>query len=657
MSQSLDDFGHFTNVEGANTFFLNEGTRRVEPVPSKKGSGSPIDKLMRKRTTPTYILIESLKNKLVSTSWKLDEKNDRARVKLTAVSTWLMNVACCANSEELHDSIAEIAESLELDEKVRDSVFKPRPPLDNEKSASDQNPDFMSPYESAGQGYLVQRSLGGSSAFFVNKGMAETFMSATEADAIYASSSADPDSVMRRLVATRDRLEYLQCMTELVLGSPDLLSEASLVCHIHTREAGPPTLCTLQLRASFSSDGEEVIFGAKIAPLPPVPLALRSDPHRVSHDEGVRCGEDSDGSDETETEGFPPRICGFKAKPLFLPPSVSMEFSASSNAFLDTSSMHFGKSPLGDGRCGTEPDGPPPRICGARDLPLSSPSTVAEGFSALPDASFTWTKTKAFLGDGRCGSEPNAPPPRICGARDLPLPSPSTVAEGFSALPDASFTWTKTKAFLGDGSCGTEPNGPPPRICGARDLPLPSPSSISKEWLAASEKFLESNSAVGTKLQLKHREILNTGFEGTGRSHTQLQLQHREILHTGFEWKSRSHTKLQLQHREILHTGFAGQGSGNPVGNIETEPEGLPPRVDAVRWNYDLHQRTPQTQSFEPGAFADLLEGFPELISRLTYGLKPNRQPITESKKRSHRRLFSDSCMLALTTPSLPILL
>ena len=113
MSQSTFDLDYFTEVEGANKVFLNEGTQRVEPVLSKKGSGSlqsPFDKLMKKSTTPTYLLIESLKNKLVSTSWKLDEKNDRVRIKLTAVSTWLMNVACCANSEELHDSIAEIAE-------------------------------------------------------------------------------------------------------------------------------------------------------------------------------------------------------------------------------------------------------------------------------------------------------------------------------------------------------------------------------------------------------------------------------------------------------------------------------------------------------------------------------------------------------------------
>lgn len=279
-------------VPGGGTRKPSAGTRRVE------------------RPKPNYLLIESLKDALTTDSpWKTDEKEDETRIKTTAVSKWLLNVACCAGFEALHDGILEIVESLDIDDEVRDSVFEARPPLSDEEKAMVQIPNYIAGANCAGIGYLVQASSGGSSVFFANEDMAADYVSAAEADEIYATSSGDPDCIMRRLVATRDRPAYLKCMTELILRSAGLLSEASLICHIHTRQASPPTLCLVTLRASFSPDGEEVVFGVKIAPLPdsgylhrPLepsqPAAVPAAPHHVSQDELFVPEKDEEGFDE-----------------------------------------------------------------------------------------------------------------------------------------------------------------------------------------------------------------------------------------------------------------------------------------------------------------------------------------------------------------------
>ena len=63
-----------------------------------------------------------------------------------------------------------------------------------------QIPNYIAGANCAGTGYLVQASSGGSSVFFANEDMAADYVSAAEADEIYATSSGDPDCIMRRLV-------------------------------------------------------------------------------------------------------------------------------------------------------------------------------------------------------------------------------------------------------------------------------------------------------------------------------------------------------------------------------------------------------------------------------------------------------------------------
>jgi len=59
-------------------------------------------------------------------------------------------------------------------------------------------------------------------------------------------SCADPDSVMRRLIAPRDRPAYLKAVTDMLVQSTELENETSLLLHVHTR-IGPPLLCLVQV--------------------------------------------------------------------------------------------------------------------------------------------------------------------------------------------------------------------------------------------------------------------------------------------------------------------------------------------------------------------------------------------------------------------------
>jgi hypothetical protein len=52
-----------------------------------------------------------------------------------------------------------------------------------------------------------------------------------------------------------------------MVRNTDLLSETSLLAHVHARE-GPPVLCLVQMRASFSPDGQSAVFGTKFIEMP-----------------------------------------------------------------------------------------------------------------------------------------------------------------------------------------------------------------------------------------------------------------------------------------------------------------------------------------------------------------------------------------------------
>lgn len=128
-----------------------------------------------------------------------------------------------------------------------------------------QIPNYVAALNSGGSAFLVQASVGGSSAFFCNDDMAASFVSAHEAEAIYGASSSDPDSVMRRLIVQQDRPKYLKAMTDLIVRHHELIGETSLIAHVNARR-GPPVLSLVQLRSSFH--GDSVVFGVKFIPMP-----------------------------------------------------------------------------------------------------------------------------------------------------------------------------------------------------------------------------------------------------------------------------------------------------------------------------------------------------------------------------------------------------
>ena len=261
---------------------------------------------------PTYMMIEAIKSALADSAGNAGK--EEARIKYGAVTRWLLKVACCSGYETLHDDILNVAEvhcadffssfhvlsesapglflslarfvdppfslsdlfalrlcvcaraaqMLDLDEDILESDFEALPPI---APGGAQVPNFVAALSSSGSGFLVQASQAGASSFFVNDDMAVNFVTVAEAEAVYASSGADPDAVLRRLVATRDRPAYLRAVADLLVRQTDLLSETSLLVHINARR-GPPTLCLMQMRASFSPDGDAVVFGYKLIPMP-----------------------------------------------------------------------------------------------------------------------------------------------------------------------------------------------------------------------------------------------------------------------------------------------------------------------------------------------------------------------------------------------------
>mmetsp|Transcript_64000 Transcript_64000/g.109859 ORF Transcript_64000/g.109859 Transcript_64000/m.109859 type:complete len:500 (-) Transcript_64000:178-1677(-) len=213
-----------------------------------------------------YMLIKAIKLSLMEHA--PTATSPEARRKANAVARWLLNVACCSGNEALHDDIAALAETLDLDDDVICADFKTRKLISNGPNAASAVPNFVAALNSGGSAFLVQASIKGAAVFLTNDEMAASFISAGEAEAVYNESFADPDATMRRLVLGCDRATYLKAVADMVVKGTDLLSETSLVVHIRAR-AHHPVLCLVQMRASFSADGDNVVFGTKLTPMPP----------------------------------------------------------------------------------------------------------------------------------------------------------------------------------------------------------------------------------------------------------------------------------------------------------------------------------------------------------------------------------------------------
>lgn len=147
------------------------------------------------------------------------------------------------------------------------SAFEVRPGLTIEAKRDVKIPAFVAALNSGGSAFLVQVMVRGASVFFCNDDMASQFINAAEAEEEHAGTKDDPGSVMKRLIATRDRPAYLRAAARLLVHLPQLGSETSFMAHIMTRE-GNRVLCLVQLRASFSADGENVVMGTKLIPVP-----------------------------------------------------------------------------------------------------------------------------------------------------------------------------------------------------------------------------------------------------------------------------------------------------------------------------------------------------------------------------------------------------
>ena len=231
------------------------------------------------------MLVEAIKTALREQKKACSDKG-AMRAKSSAVCSWLLDVACAGNNEPLHDEVLNLAEVkngsrdlyfckassrnhaafhhspspfaihyalwylisscrlsvlllhqyLELDDSLLESTFEPKPLFTPAEKAQVQIPNFVAALDGGGSAFMVHASVGGGAAFFCNDGMATHFVSAPECDAVFeAGGQCDPDAVMRRLVATRDRPAFVRAFADLLVKEPDLSSETTLLVHVNAR--------------------------------------------------------------------------------------------------------------------------------------------------------------------------------------------------------------------------------------------------------------------------------------------------------------------------------------------------------------------------------------------------------------------------------------
>jgi hypothetical protein len=130
-------------------------------------------------------------------------------------------------------------------------------------------PSYISSLNCDGSAFLVQHCSQGSCLFSANEDMTEKFISTKEANSIYMSADGDPDSVAKRLIASRDRSAYMKAVCSLMVNHPTMNSESSLLLHCNLRNSDSDAiLCLCQIRVSMSVDGKDVCIGTKFTPMP-----------------------------------------------------------------------------------------------------------------------------------------------------------------------------------------------------------------------------------------------------------------------------------------------------------------------------------------------------------------------------------------------------
>jgi hypothetical protein len=159
-------------------------------------------------------------------------------------------------------------------------------------------PSYISSLNCDGSAFLVQHCSQGSCLFSANEDMTEKFISTKEANSIYMSADGDPDSVAKRLIASRDRSAYMKAVCSLMVNHPTMNSETVLLLHCNLRNSDSDAiLCLCQIRVSMSVDGKDVCMGTKFTPMPttseyitvkPMASSLRMSPppfHMSSRDQ------------------------------------------------------------------------------------------------------------------------------------------------------------------------------------------------------------------------------------------------------------------------------------------------------------------------------------------------------------------------------------
>jgi hypothetical protein len=174
----------------------------------------------------------------------------------------------------MYDSIINIGEMLNPTQPPsNENTFRYRAIQTSKRRGGMNIPKYITSMNCDKSSMLIQHSINGSSSFTANNEMEELFISTKEANSIYMNNGGDPDSVARRLIASRDRALYLKALCSMLIEDSSLSSEISSLLHFNPRSGDSSgvenqILCLCHLRSVVSSNGNEVIIATKLTPLP-----------------------------------------------------------------------------------------------------------------------------------------------------------------------------------------------------------------------------------------------------------------------------------------------------------------------------------------------------------------------------------------------------
>lgn len=160
---------------------------------------------------------------------------------------------------------------LGLREVTLEPPFTPTGPVSRSVKASVCLPRSVAALDTVMGNFFAQAFVEGASAYYCNGVMSASFLSEKEAEAIESLSRAscsgdDAGSVLRHLVAPRDRALILRSVSDLLVRHSTWAAHTTVDVHVQGRSG--QVLCHADLSVDCSPDGGLVVIGVKLTPHP-----------------------------------------------------------------------------------------------------------------------------------------------------------------------------------------------------------------------------------------------------------------------------------------------------------------------------------------------------------------------------------------------------